>query len=303
MQFSKPFAPSPGGILLIPAISTGFVSQATLDLIIHQFHIPKIGNFIQYEINPICVSEDGQLRTALELYYDVHQNLSIIQILSTPLEGNSLAFVLDIVKWIRQFQFENIYILSGALSTFRLPSQIETIVPGGKRAIWLKEFPQSRVNQMRSFGWQELEQWKENNIVGIGTGNLLCLLLAVQGYDSDQIKNIIQEIENNSFAEIKKEQPKEKEKEEPKEKQKVEQIEKEKEGLIPILSQQPPPKFAPLPVCSLIYFCSEENSTLQLAEQFAKQLKEIFKWKEEIIIPQMMEWGPRSICQSYSNLY
>lgn len=75
-----------GSTILIPAISTGWIAQATVDLLIKTYNIPRIGFFEDEAILPVvCVfSETGKIATALELFHEPKLNLTIIQYRSAP---------------------------------------------------------------------------------------------------------------------------------------------------------------------------------------------------------------------------
>ena len=74
-------------ILLIPSISTGWVSQAVLDLLIKTYHIPRIGIFEDQSIPPVICSlpTTPSVATSLELFHSPEHKLSIVQHRSTPI--------------------------------------------------------------------------------------------------------------------------------------------------------------------------------------------------------------------------
>ena len=75
-----------GSILLVPTISTGWIAQATLDLLIKTYNTPRIGVFEDPAILPVvCVYSPGtRIATALELFHEQNMNLTIIQHRSAP---------------------------------------------------------------------------------------------------------------------------------------------------------------------------------------------------------------------------
>ena len=130
-----------GSTILIPSISTGWIAQAVLDLIIKTYQIPRIGIFEDEAILPVVCSlrSTPSVATALELFHKPELNLSIIQHRSAPatvypilfplvyrFKGHSLVVAHRLMSWVRSHKFGKVFIISTANVAFRIPQQVAT---------------------------------------------------------------------------------------------------------------------------------------------------------------------------------
>ncbi|KAH7821122.1 putative proteasome assembly chaperone 2 [Monocercomonoides exilis] len=178
-----------GSTLIVPSISCGWVSQAALDLIINAFVLERIGHFVDDAVPPVvCVkAETGEICTALELYHDPKEELTIFQIRSAPAEGHSMAFASRIMDWARSQGFAKCFLLSSGNINYRTPKQIESSEPRGKRFIALPTAPEEDVKRLSDLGWKQLEQYEEKKKLLDGTGNLWDLLHSASGFSEAQM--------------------------------------------------------------------------------------------------------------------
>lgn len=177
--------------ILISAISSGWIAQATFDVIIKNLRIPRIGIFEDDLIPPvICAfSGTGVISTALELFYHEQYRLTLLLQRSAPLPGRSSEFSVHLMDWIRSQNFSRVFVIAGCDLHQRLLT-LKTDSPNiSPSFLTLPTFPLGTLaSHAQQNNWIPIESKDGLWDIPDGGGNAGALILAGNGEREEGIK-------------------------------------------------------------------------------------------------------------------
>lgn len=125
-----------GSTLIIPSISLGNVPQLTVDLLIENLKIPRLGLWYTEALIPVSgpaayshLASDFDFSFNGEVYFDQVHNLTLLQFRAPIFKGLMANFVNELCDVISFYKFKNVIVLTSYDMTLRLDSQIQNPHP------------------------------------------------------------------------------------------------------------------------------------------------------------------------------
>jgi len=162
--------------LFLPSLSIGNIGQLSIDLLIYNFNLPKVGYIDSKFVLPVVGNDTfappgtGSLSINLEVYFNEKKKIVLLQQRAPIIEGCKQKYVEELMNWVKQSKFKEVLILNSSDSTRRIDSQL---FGPQIRYVCFPENSESSKN-LRDHGFIPLEQLSYSNVMKKGS-TLECL--------------------------------------------------------------------------------------------------------------------------------
>jgi len=149
--------------LIMPSVSVGNVGQLACDLVINTLHMKKVGYFCPRCFLPVVGNNPFYTSTAdknvlslnNEVFYSEEHNLTVIQLRSSLIKTKQNEFFNEVSKFITEFQFSKLIVLTSCHAYERSDQQIDGPALRYLASPALQETCQ---DEFKMLDWKKLEE-------------------------------------------------------------------------------------------------------------------------------------------------